>query len=493
MPNKIFKTILKNLCVLSVLTVAQSYAFESMTDRPTYIAAALPTAKQLDEQRYRNSISLHTQLLCSGVFVSGRTPEDVIEQDLKWDEYYFHDWAKTQWTVDREAKKVTLRAPAQDDFRATPTYTSVYHPGLGCTLLPVGAQRTAFTPVDATTKLGSAENIAWPMGEKDALAENANNPEMQSALDFAFDDQRHDVPQETRALIVLHKGKIVGERYAPGITQDTPLLGWSMGKSISAILLGIYAKQIGIDIDDPAPIAEWSGKGDPRGQITPRHLLHMAGGLKFHNPGADNSYYYTELHDHESVYFRGQNTEALSIAQPLQYQPGEVFQYRNANTLSLMSLMKTGVNARGGNFLTWPREQLFDKIGAQSFVLEPDAYGNFVITGLDYATARDWARLGQFVLQDGRWEGERYWPRGWRDVMSDPSPAYEGYGGQVWLNALNRYPSVPKDAFWFAGWLSQTVMVIPSKDIVVIRLGFSDEGEFAPYFDEVLKRIFEAL
>ncbi|MEO0398880.1 MAG: serine hydrolase [Pseudomonadota bacterium] len=479
--------------LLGAQTVANAQTDLGVVDRPTYVAAALPTEEQLREQRYRNSIALHAQLLCSGVFVSGRAPQAVIAEDLQWREYYFHDWKTTQWSVDREQERVVLRAPASEIYGATPNYTAVHTPGLGCTLLPVGAERTAFSPVNVKTQLPPAANIAWPMGDKGASGDTANTDKMDTALDAAFNDTGRDAPQNTRAVIVLHKGKIVGERYAPGVSETTPLLGWSMGKSVAAILFGIYAKDTGLDVDDPAPIADWRHRSDPRSRITSRHLLNMAAGLKFHNPSADDSFYYTELHDHESVYFRGQNTEALVIKQPLLYEPGSVFQYRNTNTLALMSIIKRGVQADGGDHLAWPRERLFDKIGARSFVLEPDAFGNFVITGFDYATARDWARLGQFALQDGVWEGERLWPRGWRKLMAEPSAAYEGYGGQVWLNRAGVFPSVPKDAFMFSGWLSQTVMIIPSRDVVIVRLGFSDAGDFQPYFDDIAARILGAL
>ncbi|MEM6681441.1 MAG: serine hydrolase [Pseudomonadota bacterium] len=455
------------------------------SNTPTYIAAALPTAEQLSEQRYRNSIALHTQLLCSGVFVSNRKPEAVIAEDLYFKDYHFHDWATTKWKINPKAKAVTLWAPATKEFKATPKVTSVYTPGFGCTLLPDGAQRTAFAPPQILPVKNAPKQRHFPVKQ--------SNPEIEAALDLAFDDSKWDTPNNTRAMVIVHKGQIIGERYAKGFAADQRLIGWSMGKSVAALLFGVFVHETGYNIDDPVPIAEWAGRGDPRGAITARHLLNMAGGLKFHNPGPKDSSYYSELHDHESVYFRGQNTEALSIKQPLQYTPGTVFQYRNANTLTLMSLLKRYAHQTDQSHLSWPRTALFDKIGSSSFVLEPDAYGNFVITGYDYATALDWAKLGQLLLQDGVWEGKRLLPKGWGAFMAKPSPASSRYGGQVWLNSELDLPNVPKDAFWFLGWLGQYVLIIPSRDLVVVRLGHSSEGGTRAYMNQVVSKAIHAL
>lgn len=467
------------LCVLRGVPAATADNVIA-SNAPTFIAASLPTAEELDEQRYRNSIALHAQLLCSGVFVSKRKPEAVIAEDLHFKGYHFHDWATTKWTINSKAKAVTLWAPATKEFKATPKVTSIYTPGFGCTLLPDGAQRTAFTPPQISPDKNAPKPWQFPVKQ--------SNPEIEAALDLAFDDSKGNGPNGTRAIVVVHKGQIIGERYAEGFSADQRLIGWSMGKSVAAILYGVLVHETGADIDAPIGIDEWSGHGDPRAMITARHLLNMASGLKFHNPGSKDSYYYTELHDHESVYFRGQNTEALVVKQPLQYTPGTVFQYRNTNTLSLMSLLKQHAQQTGQSHLTWPRIKLFEKIGANSFVLETDAYGNFVISGFDYATARDWAKLGQLVLQDGVWDGERLLTKGWGAFMATPSLANPGYGGQVWLNTEQTFLSAPRDAFWFDGWLGQITMVIPSKDLVIVRLGFFEDGNYAG-FDSFVDKV----
>lgn len=220
----------------------------------------------------------------------------------------------------------------------------------------------------------------------------------------------------------------------------------------------------------------------------------MASGLKFHNPEGQSTLYFTELHDHFSVYFRGQNTESLVLNQPLLHEPGKVFQYRNTNPLALMSLIKRTNREYGRNPLTWPREALFDRIGVRSFTLETDAFGNFVLSGYEYATARDWARLGLFALRDGNWQGERLWPQSWRTVLTTPSPADSIYGGLVWLkHSRELFKDFPADAFAFEGWGNQITLILPAQDVVIVRLGLSDSASFQPYFADIVRRVLDAL
>ena len=442
-----------------------------------------------DAQRYRNSVALHAKLLCSGIFVSGRDPDAVIEQDLHWSEDTFHDWDLTEWIVDRDAGRVDLIS-VMPRSRQRVSASSVYHPGHGCTLLPAGAERVAFEPrqfVDAASKPIPPEAYALPVGRP------ANAGRMQQALEFAFANERHAIPQQTRALVVIHKNAVVAEAYAPGFTATMPMLGWSMGKSLSAALLGVVVRETGLDVEQPAPIQAWRMPSDPRSTISPLNLLQMAGGLRFRNPGFGDSLYYTDRHQHESVYFKGQDTERLVLEAPLRFRPGTVFQYRNTNTLAIMSLIKQINRQAGKDHLLWPHRALLARIGAGSFVLEPDTHGNLIITGNVYATARDWGRAGLLFLNRGRVGGESLWPDDWLDILTRPSTARSSYGGQIWLNTTGVMPDVPGDAFFFRGWLGQLVVVIPSRDAVIVRLGFSDAGGYLEHANVLVSRILVAL
>ena len=475
---------------VTLILLAVACTGGALADRPDiHGAVTFADPDDFNGQRYRNSVALHAKLLCSGVFVSGRNAEAVVAEDLHWPEYTFHEWDLTASTVDRDAGRVSLLSTIPGT-RQTVTATAAFHPGHGCTLLPAGAERVAFEPRAfdrGQSKMSPPDDYALPSG----LA--ANPQDMQQALDFAFANEQHAIPQNTRAIVVIHAGTIVAERYAPGFTAATPMLGWSMGKSLSAALLGIVAKQTGLDVERPASIAAWQTPSDPRSTISPLHLLQMAGGLRFRNPGFGDSLYYTGLHQHESVYFRGQDTERLVLEAPLRFEPGTVFQYRNTNTLAIMSLIKQINRRHGHDHLTWPHRALFDRIGAGSFVLEPDTHGNMIVTGNVYASARDWGRAGWFFLRAGRVGGEALWPEGWLETLTRPSKARASYGGQVWLNASLVLPDVPEDAFFFRGWLGQLVIVIPSRELVIVRLGFSGGGGYLEYANALVPRILRAL
>lgn len=464
---------------------------------------------ELSDQRLRNSLRLHAQLLCSGVFVSGRSPESVIERDLQWAQYTFHDWNTTHWQVDSQNQLVTLsQGETSELFSATSRHT----PGLGCTLLPDGLDRASFEYVGTPPQTDTTDDWKPADGSKSddssrsgrgkahrspplTVRELTNQVAVERWLDRAFNDHtRPAQPQKTRAMLVLYQGDVIAERYAPGFTADMPMLGWSMGKSVAAALLGVYAKETpSFNVDAPTGIAAWSNSSDKRRAITPRHLLNMAGGLAFTNPSFGDPYYYTDSHQHESVYFKPQDTRELVLNAPLAYSPGTQFEYRNTNTLSLMALVRQNNESRGESPLSWPREALFEPLGATSFVLEPDYSGNFVITGFVYATARDWGRMGQLFLNDGLVGEQRLWPEGWARTLREPSPSASFYGGQIWLNELGGFPNIPRDAYYFLGWLDQVVMVIPSHDLVVVRLGFSADGGFRDYFDGLVRELIELL
>ncbi|MEM6414431.1 MAG: serine hydrolase [Pseudomonadota bacterium] len=445
------------------------------------LSLALPDAADLQEQRYQNSIRLSTKLLCSGVFVSGRDPSRVIEDDLYWSEHYFFDWETTATEIDQANKTVRLRAPSTSNPSSEIRATAIFQEGYGCTLLPEQATRL---PIEREKRKSFA---------KRALAESrdANRPSVEAVLDRAFTETPGKPLQRTRAILVLKGGEIIAERYADGFDKATPMLGWSMGKSVAAIVFGAYAKKTGLDIDKPTSINEWQRATDTRSAITPRHLLNMAGGLRFHNPGTNDNTYYTDLHDHESVYFRPQNIEQLVVHQPLKYRPGRFFSYRNTNTLGLLALVRQSLLAQ--NVISFADEAVFEKIGADTMTLETDLYGNPIMTGFVYGTPRDWAKLGLLVLNDGKIEGERILPRGWRDdVLMKPSKAFDGYGGQLWLNRRQGFKSLPKDAGYFLGWGSQVVIIIPSMDLVIVRMGLSDD-DFVSYFDSVLSQLLDVI
>ena len=455
---------------------------------PRPLAEESPAKSSLKRQRLENSVHLHTQLLCGAVFVSGRDATLAIEQDLQWAGYTFHDWRKTTWRVDRRLKRVSLR----NTEGASPVEASaIYHPGHGCTLLPAGATQVAFDYEAPVPPSSSAPLTEAKLSKQQTRA-------VASWLDRVFQtaqsEDSGDAQQNTRAIVVLQSGKLVAERYADGFDRHMPMLGWSMGKSVAAALLGVFAaEREGFHVDSRAMVTDWAADTDPRAAISSRHLLNMSSGLQFANPGKDDPLYYSDAHQHESVYFKPQDTRKLVLSAALAHAPGSMFAYRNTNTLGIMALIREGNAAQNQDHLVWPYRALFGPIGASSFVLEKDHRGNFVISGLVYATARDWARMGQFFLNAGKVNGSSLWPDNWQHIVTSPSAAAPFYGGQVWLNTQKAFKSVPPDAYYFLGWLDQIVLVVPSMNLVVVRLGFSDQGGFREYFDGLLESLLDTL
>jgi CubicO group peptidase (beta-lactamase class C family) len=331
-------------------------------------------------------------------------------------------------------------------------------------------------------------------GATTPVPEGVDPTAIQAALDWGMAQKEHN----TRAIVLVYRGKIVGERYAPGWTKDTPQISWSQGKSITAALIGVLAQQGRLRVDDPAPVKEWQGKDDPRRQIRIRDLLRMSSGLDFANLGLSGPASFSRENEHMRIYFDGLNVLEHAVNQPLEIPPNTKWRYRNSDPLTLGKIIRDTVESRGGrrieNYLTFPQKALFDVIGARNFVLETDAWGNFIMTGYDYGSARDWARFGLLHLWDGMWKGKRILPEGWVEFISTPAPAdgTRGYGGLFWLNRGGAWKGVPEDAFMSSGFMGQHTMVIRSRDAVVVRLGPSPR-ESNRYFTELVTRLLAGL
>jgi CubicO group peptidase (beta-lactamase class C family) len=295
-------------------------------------------------------------------------------------------------------------------------------------------------------------------------------------------------------MVVIHRGRIIGERYADGWGPYTPQISWSMGKSIAATLTGVLVQQGALAIDRPAPVPEWQNELDPRRDIMLADLLRMSSGLDFDNFGLNPNSSYDAANEHFRIYFDALDVFAHAVDQPLRFEPGTVWRYRNSDPLTLMRVARHIVETRGDDWLSFPQRALFDRIGARSFVLETDAWGNFIITGFDYGGTRDWARLGLLYLRGGEWEGERILPAEWASFVSTPAPGdpSRGYGGLFWLNRGGAQDRLPEDAYWMAGYMGQITMIIPSADLVVVRQGPSPGGDGA-YIEEFVVRILEAI
>ncbi|MGQ0647987.1 MAG: serine hydrolase domain-containing protein [Gemmatimonadaceae bacterium] len=439
------------------------------------------------------ALGLNAHHLCAGLWVVGRdytrTPDAVVAEDIsrfpgfRWESDF-------TFRVDSISRTATISDPQVGSRSAR------YSGDQGCAILPSGATNVFFEPATVRPSLPDASTQDWPTGDRNAAAAlpDAARASIDATLTWAFDDPKLPRAQYTRAVIAIHRGRIVAERYAAGWGPYTPQLSWSMGKSIAATLTGVLAQQGVIALDQSAPVTEWQKPGDPRRAIRIRDLLNMSSGLDFDNFGLDPTSSYTAANEHFRIYFDALDVFSHSIHQPLRFTPGTVQRYRNSDPLTLMAIARRSVESTGVDWLSFPQRHLFDRIGARSFVLETDAWGNFIITGFDFGGARDWARLGLLYLWKGVWQGQRILPAEWAAFVSTPAPGdpSRGYGGLFWLNRGGSRPTLPADAYWMAGHMGQTVMIIPSRDLVLVRLGPSPGGD-GPYFEELASRILAAL
>ena len=271
---------------------------------------------------------------------------------------------------------------------------------------------------------------------------------------------------------------------------------WPMGESLTATLFALLVKDGTYTLEQPAPIPAWGAPGDPRSAIRNIDLLRMSSGLRFIAPRDPDYTPDKGYPDHLYIYTGGVDVFEYSINQPLQFPVGRTGRYRNSDPLTVGYLIKQAVTKRGDEYLTWPQRALFDRIGIRRFILETDPYGNFLMSGYNYGTARDWARVGLLHLQDGVWQGQRVLPEGWAKFVSTPAPAWSGrfrYGGFFWLNDGGAF-NLPKDAYYAAGAGGQLAFIVPSKHLVVVRLGHTTGwGARSRALNDALARLTDAI
>ena len=405
----------------------------------------------------------YAKVLCSAVFVSGRQAAEAFENSGF---FLFPEEERRGVTYDVDRKNQLVRMT-----HGKITRTAKFYGDQGCVIHPEGHDGIYFTPMPVKTRLPDAASQPWPMGDgppSGPAPADFDHARAAKAVDLAFSD-----PEGlTAAFIVVYKGQIIGERYMPGVTRDTQLESWSMGKSLTATLFALLVKDGVYKIDEPAPVPEWQKPGDPRGAIRNEDLLHMASGLKF-IAGQDPDYTPDKGYpDHTLIYTGAIDVFKHSMTRPLQFPPNTEGRYRNSDPLMIGFLIKQAVTKRGEDYLTYPQRALFDRIGIRRQVLETDPYGNFLLSGYDYGTARNWARIGLLYQQDGMWQGQRILPEGWAQFVGTPSTAWKRpiYGGLFWVNGDGARP-VPKSAYFANGAGGQRTIIIPTHDLVVVRMG----------------------
>jgi CubicO group peptidase (beta-lactamase class C family) len=417
--------------------------------------------------------SASAELACAGVYVMGRDLDEVAERDLK---RLSPLTRVTRLSLDRERKIVTASVLGLVERKA------LYRSGVGCTLL---------LDTDAPTLLAQAAGLSdapqtdrpapWPAGDLVDLAElppTIDRKALDAAVLAAFDDPTPEGHIDTRAVIVAVGGRIVAERYAPGFDKQSRFLGWSACKSVTSALIGTLVSDGKLSLDAPAPVAAWRGVQDGREKITLRHLLDMASGLAFtepYIPGADST----------RMLFASGDMASFAASKQLAHPPGTVWAYSSGTTNILARIL---FDAAGGNLRAMQRyasERFFAPAGMSSFLFEPDATGSYVGSSYCYGTARDWARFAQLHLDSGVLNGQRILSPDWIAAARTPVDLAPGhrYGMQFWLNPGNParneprlLPALPADTILAMGHNLQIIAAVPSKNAVLIRLGWTSDG-----------------
>jgi CubicO group peptidase (beta-lactamase class C family) len=405
------------------------------------------------------------KIVCSNVFIAKRNADEVLKVDVQAPGHPLLRLMK----VSVDAAQGSVEAGLFGLFGKN---SAVHRDGLGCTsVTEVGR----IAPLDTPAKLAVIANVAalWPEGEAVAASQDP-------AVAAALDDPALQGPG-MRAIVVVQNGRIAGERYAPGFDAKTPLLGWSMTKTVNAAILGTLVRDGKLRLDQTGIFPAWAGDG--RAEISVADLMSMSGGLVFNED-------YGDVTDVTRMLFLEPDMAEFALRKPLEAKPGLKFSYSSGTAVLLSRIWQ---NALGQNAGAYPASALFEPLGMKSAVLEADVSGTLAGSSHLYATGRDWARFGEFLRLDGVWNGKAVLPPGFVTMMREPVAVSDsGFGpeygkGQIWLRGpeAGTQPGfdpdagfdLPGDTYWMLGHDGQSTAIIPSKGLVVVRLGLTPSKE----------------
>ncbi|KIG12832.1 Beta-lactamase class C [Enhygromyxa salina] len=402
------------------------------------------------------------KIACSAAFVTGSEPARVIEEELAAvgfvDVEFDHDAQTVQASVLGLARQ-----------RAS------HRRGAGCTLVHDDLPLALDLPAPPAPP---RVDRAWPEGDAPDPREDPSGLDraaLEAALDAAIAEPDPAAPRRTRALVIIHDGRLIAERYAAGFDANTPLPGWSMAKTVTNALVGLLVARGELELDAPAPVPEWrEGPSDPRAAITTSQLLRMSSGLQFEER-------YGPFGAGSDMLFVDESCAELAVSQPLVAEPGTRYAYSSGTANIVARIVRDRFEDPGAQ-LRFAQRELFEPLGIRSAVLELDPSGVFIGSSFALMSARDWARLGQLYLNDGVWAGRQLLPTGWVEYTRTPAPAAARgeYGALVQTNVGapgqpedRRLPSLPTDAFEMVGYEGQSVLIVPSRRAVIVRLGLT--------------------
>ncbi|MEO6221444.1 MAG: serine hydrolase [Ginsengibacter sp.] len=422
--------------------------------------------------------------MCTCIFVSARDKEDIDTTDL------------ADFPFKLAESKVNLHdSSVISSVWGMAKKKAIYRKGIGCTLINDIAEKELrsqafYIPLPP---IMNTDTIPWPYGDKisDTISSAIDKNKLYAAIEKVFTEPYPGKKQRTRAVAVVYDGQLIAEKYAPGFSKNTKMYGWSMAKSFTAALIGILVNQGKLNVQQPAPVPEWLNAKNLHHSITIENLLQQTSGLDFLED-------YTKASDVTNMLYKKDDMAAFAANHSMAHDPGTVFNYTSGNSNILSRIIRQAAGEK--YYAAYPFNALFYKIGMYNTSMEADASGTYVGSSYINATARDYARFGLLYYEDGVWNGERILPEGWVKQTAIPSPAnkLKNYGYQFWLNgsdknnpAKRKYPDVPADMFYCDGFAYQGIYIIPSKKLVVVRLGLTFDRSFNE--NEFLKNIIESI
>ena len=404
-----------------------------------------------------------SKTLCSGVFVSGLDPDQLYAEALLPNPGQTRLAKRLKYRVDRDRREVVATWAGRFESRA------VFREGFGCVL--VNGQGSDGAAAAVVTRQTPAPATVRPLEIEPPSAK------LEAALDRAFAEPAQPPFRRVKAVVMLHDGKIIAERYAPGYGADTPVLGYSLAKSVTSALIGILVRQGKLSVEQRAPVPAWSDASDPRRVITIDQLLRMTSGLAIEE--SDSGF------DPVSrMLFLEPDMAGFAERSRLKATPGKTWEYTSGNTLILSRILRDTVGGHAQDVVEFAQRELFGQLGITTATIEFDPTGTPVGPIYVFASARDWARFGQLYLNDGVVDGKRILPEGWVNYSAAPTLDTD-YGAGWWTNrgghgdAADRIEAgMPADAFYGSGNLGQRLVIIPSEQLVIVRLGLTHSPNF---------------
>ncbi len=373
--------------------------------------------------------------------------------------------------IDHKSKSV--RVSYSD---AMPPRISQWRPHMGCVQLPVGTTNYAVSDLPAPTGLAASDphsDTGAPWTNRNEVNAKTGNAGIDAAIAKAFVNGEYGSHARTSTILIATPERIISENYIDGFTPTTSQRKWSVAKSIAASVIGAAVEQDIIDVKASALMPEWNRPLDPRRAITLENILQMASGLDSNRAGNRT----------DRLYLGGGLVTDTSSRSAVEAIPGSRWKYANNDTLLAVRHLRAAIGDDSA-YMAFPFKSLLHKIGMTHTYLESDWEGNFILSSQVWTTARDLARLGLLHLNDGMWNGERILPEGWANYVATPAPSQppqasdgrptRGYGAQWWL--YDEFPGLPADTYAALGNRGHILMIIPSRNLLLVRRGYDLAG-----------------